>query len=152
MSYRLKTILPIFGMFLLFGYVALAMVRSAGQEIKQPLPPSLDNLAAIKLVEIRDAGGQIILSGNFSITTAKDGDIEAESPLIATAVDADAAGEAEIEVATRNGSVEKELEVEVRNLDPGATFKLFIDGRQEAVITTDFRGAAELEMSNGPSS
>jgi hypothetical protein len=47
--------------------------------------------------------------------------------------------------------VDKELEVEVSKLAPGTTFNLFIDGQQAAVITTDQRGAAELEMTNRPS-
>jgi hypothetical protein len=150
MSYRVKMLLPVVGMFLL-GCIVVAVVRGEGREIKQPLPPSLDDLAAVRLVEIRDAGGQVVLGGSFTTATKKNGDVEGEATLAATGVDADAAGKAEIEVSQRNGDVDKELEVEVSKLAPGATFNLFIDGRQAAVITTNSRGAAELELTNRPS-
>jgi hypothetical protein len=149
MSYRVKMILPVVGMFLL-GCVVVAAVRGEGREIKRPLPQSLDNLAAVRLVEIRDAAGRTVLGGSFTTATKKNGDIEGEATLAATGVDADAAGKAEVEVSTRGGNVDKELEVEVSKLAPGATFNLFVDGQEAAVITTNHRGAAELEMTNRP--
>lgn len=151
MSYRVKMILPVVGMFLL-GCAVVVAVMSEGREIKQPLPPSLDDLAAVRLVEVKDAAGQLVLAGSFTMTTKKSGDIEGEADLAATGIDSDAAGKAEIEVSTkRDGNVDKELEVNVRKLAPGATFKLFIDGQLAAVITTDRRGAAESEMTNSSS-
>lgn len=144
-------ILPVVVMFLAFGYAVLAIVRGGANEIKQPLLPSLDDLAAVRLVEVKNAGGQIVLSGSFTMTTKNNLDIEGEATLAATSVDADAAGKAEVEVSKRNGNVEKELEVEVRKLAPGETFNLFIDGQQTAVIKTNQRGVAELEMTNRPS-
>jgi len=149
MSYRVKMMLPVVGMFLL-GCVVVAAVTGEGREIKQPLPASLDDLAAVRLVEVRDAAGQTVLGGSFTMATKKNGDVEGEATLAATGAHADAAGKAEVEVSARNGNVEKELEVEVSNLAPGATFSLFIDGQQAAVITTNPRGAAELEMTNRP--
>jgi hypothetical protein len=150
MSYRVKMILPVVGMFLL-GCVVVAAVRNEIGEIKQPLPPSLDDLAAVRLVEIKDAGGQVVLRGSFTMTTKTNGDVEGEAPLAATGVDTDAAGKAEVEVSTRDGRVEKELEVEVRNLAPGASFNVFVDGPQVTTFTTNAGGAAELELSNKPS-
>ena len=151
MSYRVKMILPVIGMILLVCGAVFA-VMGESREIKQPLPQSLDNLTAIKLVEIKDAGGQTILSGSFTMVTKKNRDIEGKATLTATGVDADAAGKAEVEVSTKkDGSVGKELEVEVRNLAPNANFNLFVDGQQVAVFTTDPRGAVELEMTNIPS-
>jgi hypothetical protein len=150
MSYRVKMLLPVVVMFLL-GCVVIAAVTGEGGEIKQPLPASLDDLAAVRLVEIKDAGGQVVLGGSFTMATKANGDIEGEATLAATGVDADAVGKAEVEVSTRNGNVDKELEVEVSKLAPGTTFNLFIDGQQAAVITTNPRGAAELELTNRPS-
>jgi len=150
MSYRLKMLLLVVGMFLL-GCVVVAAVTCESYEIKQPLPQSLDNLAAIRLVEIKDAGGQVVLGGSFTTATKTNGDVEGEATLAATGVDADAAGKVEVEVSTRNGNVDKELEVEVSHLAPGTAFNLFIDGQQAAVITTNQQGAAELEMTNRPS-
>ena len=151
MSYRLKMILPVVGMFLL-GCAVVAAVRE-DSEIKQPLPSSLDDLAAVKLIEIRDAGGQVVLGGSFTMKTKPNRNVDGEATLAPTGVDQDAAGKAEVEVSTKkDGSVEKELEVEVRNLSPGANFNVFVDGRQVASFTTNPRGSAELEMSNEPAS
>lgn len=147
MSYRVKTMIPVIIMLFSFGYVVVALNRSGAQEIRQPLPPALD-LAAAKLIEIRDAGGQVVLNGNMITTeTERDGDIERIAPLVSTGVIADAKGKAEIEVSTeRNGMLERDLEVEVYSLAAGTSYNLFIDGQQIASFSTNGRGAAELEM------
>jgi hypothetical protein len=72
MSYRVKMLLPVVGTFLL-GCAVVAAVRGESREIKQPLPPSLDDLAAVRLVEVRDAAGQIVLGGSFKMATKKTG-------------------------------------------------------------------------------
>jgi len=150
MSYRVKMLLTVISMFLL-ACVVVAAVGGDDLEIKQALPPTLDDLAAVKQIEIRDAGGQVVLNGSFTMTTKPNRDVEGEATLAPTGADADAAGKAEVEVSTkRDGGVEKELEVEVRNLAPGASFGVFVDGRQAATFTTSPRGAAELELSNEP--
>lgn len=152
MNYRLKMILPIVLMGLTFGYATLAIVRGGAREIKQPLPPSLHNLAAVRLLEIRDGGGRVVLGGNFTIATKNNGELEGAAPLAATGVDTDAEGEAEIEISNRKkGGVEKELEVEVRKLAANTSYELFIDGQQAATFKTDLRGAAELEMTQDSS-
>ena len=152
MSYKLKVVLPVVGMFLL-GCVVVAAVRNEGGELKQPLPQSLDDLASVKQIDVRDAGGQVLLSGSFTMTAKPNRNVEGEATLAPTSAGADAAGKAEVEVSTkRDGRVEKELEVEVRNLAPGASFSVFVDGQQVAGFTTNPRGAAELELSNEPAS
>jgi hypothetical protein len=150
MEYRLKMMLPVVGMFLLFGAVTLVIVGNQNNEMKQPLPASLDNLATTRLVEIRDAGGQVVLSGSFTITTKDNGDIDGEATLTATAVGSNAEGKAEIEVSTEKGTEEKELEVEVYKLTPRASFNLFVDGQQITAFSTNQRGDAELEITNQP--
>lgn len=149
MSYRVKMLLPVVGMFLL-GCVVVVAVNREGRDIKQPLPQALDNLAAVRLIEVRDAAGQTVLGGSFTMASKKNGNVEGEAALAATGVDTDAAGKAEVEVSTMNGNVDKELDVEVSNLAPNTTFNLFIDGRRAAAVTTNQRGHAELEMANRP--
>jgi hypothetical protein len=153
MSYRVKMVLPLVGMLLLCGYAAFAVIRSGNkvQEVKQPLPSSVGDLAAAKLVEIKDAAGQIVLSGNFVVENKQDGDVEGKALLTGTGINATMKGEAEFEVSTnRNGVTEKELEISVRKLAPGTSFSLFVDGQQVATFSTNQRGAAELEMKDAP--
>lgn len=153
MSYRVKMVLPLVGLLLLCGYAAFAVIRSGSkaQEIKQPLPSSVGDLAAAKLVEIKDAAGHIVLSGTFGARHEQDGDVEGKALLTDTVSNAAAKGEAEFEVSTNiNGGTERELEVSVRQLAPGTSFSLFVDGQQVATFSTDQRGAAELEMKDVP--
>ena len=153
MSYKVKRILPLVGMLLLCGYAAFAVIRTSNkvQEVKLPLPSSVSDLAAAKLVEIKDAAGQIVLSGNFIAENKRNGDVEGKALLTGTGINAMAKGEAEFEVSTnRNGGKEKELEVSVRRLAPGTSFSMFVDGQQVATFTTNQRGAAELEMKDAP--
>jgi hypothetical protein len=154
MSYRVKMVLPLVGMLLLCGYAAFAVIRSSKvQEVKQPLPSSVGDLAAAQLVEIKDAAGQIVLSGSFVVENKQDGDVEGKALLTGTGSNAEAKGEAEFEVSTkRNGETEKELEITVSKLAPGTSFNMFMDGQEVATFTTDREGAAELEMTNRPSS
>jgi hypothetical protein len=149
MNYRVKRILPLVGLLLLCGYAAFAVIRSGNkvQKVKHDLPSSVGDLASAKLIEIKDATGQLILSGNFIAENKQGGDIEGKALLTGTGVNATAKGEAEFEVSrNRHGSTEAELEVSVRKLTPSTSFGLFIDGRQVAIFSTNLRGAAELEM------
>jgi hypothetical protein len=153
MSYKVKRVLPLIGMLLLCGYAALAVIRTGNkvQEVRQPLPSSISNLATIKLVEIKDAGGQIVLGGNFVVENKQSNEVEGQALLTGTGVSAAAKGEAEFEISTKkDGGTKKELEVSVRDLAPGTTFGLFIDGQQVATFSTNHLGAAKLEMKDAP--
>lgn len=147
MNYRIKMIFPAIGMLLLFGIVVFAV--SGSRDVKQPLPPALNDLASIKTVEIKDAGGQVVLNGNFTTWTERDGDLKGKARLNSTNVIANARGEAEFEVSReRNGFIEKDLDVEVDDLAADTTYNLIIDGRQITSFSTNRRGDAELEFNN----
>lgn len=151
MSYRTKMLIPIIGLLIVIGYATIR-IASGNDDIKQPLPATLNNLAELRSIEIRDADGQVVLTGSFSDTTDVGGEKERFAQLSPTSVDADAKGAAEIEIKTRAGATaEQELEINVERLAAGATFKVFIDGQEITSFTTDARGEAELEMSNEPS-
>lgn len=153
MSYRVKRILPLVGMLLLCGYATFAVIRSGKrmQEVKQPLPSSVGDLARAKLVEIKDAAGQIVLSGSLVVENKPDGDVEGIALLRGTGINATARGEAEFEVSTnKTGGTERELEVSVSKLAPATTYSMVIDGQQVATFSTNQRGAAKLEMKDAP--
>jgi hypothetical protein len=136
-------------MLLLCGYAAVAVIRTGNKvrEVKEPLPSSVGDLAAVKLVEIKDAAGQIVLGGSFTVENKQNGEVEGKAVLAGTGVNAAAKGEAEFEVSPkRSGATEKELEVSVRKLAPGTTFALFVDGRRLTTFSTNHLGAAKLEM------
>ncbi len=147
MNYSLKMVFPMIGMLLLFGIVVFAV--SSSRDVKQPLPPALNDLASIKTVEIRDAGGQVVLNGNFTTWTERDGDLNGKALLNRANSTANARGEADFEVSReRNGFIEKDLDVEVDDLAADTTYNLIIDGQQITSFSTNRRGDAELEFHN----
>lgn len=149
MRYKVKRIFPIIGMVLICGYATLAVIRKANrvQEVKQPLPSFVGDLAAARSVEIKDAAGQIVLSGNFAAESERNGEIEGKAPLTGAATNPAAHGEAEFEVSTKSGGGKaKELEFSLRGLAPATAYGIFLDGQQVATFSTDRRGAAQLEL------
>jgi hypothetical protein len=146
MSYREKKFIPIFGMLLVLLYAVINVAKGDTDEIKQPLPPGLTDLAAVKIIEISDANGQTILKGNFIESSSDLNEVERTAVL---AGDGRARGKANIQISKKkNGFTEKELEVKMQNLAARSVFKVSVDGHEVASLTTDATGKAELELSN----
>ena len=120
---------------------AVYMVVQLNGQATAP-PADFTNAA---LAEVRDAQGQVVLSGQFQVADEDDDDIERKAVLAPTGVDADAAGEAEVEFA-KNAPATQEVEFSVRNVSPGAAFTFVIDGIDVATATADARGRAEVEL------
>lgn len=148
MSLRVKMIIPAVLMLFTLGYAATAVIRQA-RAVKQALPQAVGELAVVKSVEVRDAGGPLILNGNITFRNERDGDVKGVAILTATGAITGANGKAEIEVSLgQSGIRRQELEVEMKNLAAGATYNLYVDGLQVATFSADRRGAAELELTN----
>lgn len=147
MSYKEKRVIPILGMFLVLLYATINVAKGDTDEIKQPLPSSLTDLAAVKVIEISDANGQTILKGNFVESGNDLNEVERTAMLAGNG--SNARGKASIEISkNKNGFTEKELEVETYNLAARSVFKVTVDGQEVASFTTDHAGKAELELSN----
>lgn len=116
-----------------------AQTPSAGSQ------EAVDFTAAV-LAEVRNAQGQVVLSGIFAVVDEDDDDIERKATLVATAVDPDAAGEAEVEVDRAGNPRRQEVEFSVKNLQPGAVFTFVIDGKVFATVTADAKGRAAYEQ------
>jgi hypothetical protein len=97
------------------------------------------------LAEVRNAQGQVILSGQFQLVEEEDDDVERKATLAPTGVDADATGEAEIEFS-KGAPAEQEVEFSVRGVAAGAVLTFVIDGTDVATATTDRRGRAEVDL------
>jgi hypothetical protein len=131
------------------GGVALAVsLGAAGYAVSaqeepapQPFPASIADPAAVRLVEVKDTAGQVVLSGSFGAAVRTASGMERTAVLAATGGSATAAGSAEIEVGTAS-----ELDVDVDDLTPSTSYRLFIDEVEIAPFTTDAGGDAELEF------
>ena len=125
--------------------IAFAMiVMIAPLRAQAPQQVAVDFTKAV-LAEVRNAQGQVVLSGKFVINEEDDDDIERKAPLAATSVDPDATGEAEVEFTASENNRRQEVEFSVRNVQPGGVFTFVIDGKVFATVTADSSGRAAQE-------
>ena len=107
--------------------------------------PPIADLTDAALAAVRNAQGQVILSGQIQVVDEEDDDVERKATLVPTGVDADATGEAEIEFS-QSASAEQEVEFSVRNIAAGTVVTFVIDGTDVATATADRGGQAEVEL------
>jgi hypothetical protein len=126
-----------------------ALVPSARAVGAQAAPGADVDFTNAVLAEVKNAQGQVILSGRFAVAEEEDDDVERKAKLTATAIDPDAKGEAEVEVSGAGKDRRQEVEFTVSNVQPGAAFTLLIDGKVVATVTADDKGRAAHER-EGP--
>lgn len=135
-----RQLIPAAGLLATFTAAVYMVVQLNGQTAS----PTGDFTNAAR-AEVRDAQGQVILSGQFQRVDEEDDDIERKATLAPTGVDADAAGEAEVEFS-KAAPAQQEVEFSVRNVAAGAVLTFAIDGTDVATATADRRGRAEVEV------
>ena len=130
---------------LTFAALASACMNTArgAQASAEAGPPADFSSAAV--AEVKDAQGQVVLRGTFAVNEESDDDVERKATLAPTGADADAAGEAEVEVDRAGTPRRQEVEFSLKNLAPGASYTLLIDGKIFATIAADSRGGASHE-------
>jgi hypothetical protein len=111
------------------------------------LPADTGDLSNASTVEVKDASGTVVLSGHLVEMPEDDDDLERKAELRGSGPSAKATGRAEVEVSKTNNRLDQEVEVSVSNLAPGATFAVFIDGKQLGTLQTNKNGSGELELS-----
>jgi hypothetical protein len=133
-------VIPIVGLLAVIAAGVYMVVRLEGQEASIK-----GNFTSAQQADVRDAQGQVVLTGPFVQVDEEDDDVERKAILKPTAVDPDAAGDAEIEFA-KSAATSQEIEFSVRGLQPGETFTFVIDGQVVATKAADNRGRAEVEL------
>ncbi|KAF0250500.1 MAG: hypothetical protein FD167_100 [bacterium] len=122
------------------------------------LPGVLNPVTQIKLVEIKDSIGRLVLSGSFvpinSPQGCKSEELEQEISLFSTEVAAPRPlelGIAEIKVVRENNIIiNQELEVKMEKLTPGSPLDLFVNNIHIASFTVRSDGRASLEFRDNP--
>jgi hypothetical protein len=132
---------PILATASLIAIAALYFGSGAAAQSSAPQPVDLRNAAA---AEMRDGQGQVILKGDFTSVDEDDDDTERKAVLKSVA-NTKASGNAEIEYANKEPK-EQEVEFAGRDLTPGATYVLAIDGHDVATATADKGGRLEIEV------
>lgn len=112
---------------------------------------ALGDLGSATVVEIRNANGAVVLSGEFRSRVDSLGNTEKDAELKNQRGD-EVIGEVEIELpAPGRDHVRPELEVDVINLQPRQVHTVVINDRIVGTFTTDDRGSADLELQEGES-
>jgi hypothetical protein len=136
---------------LLCGAVmAVGLAISAWTEARAAVEPvMLRHLSEAHIVEIRDARGQGVLSGEFRSRTDTMGNVEKDAAL-ADARGNQVIGEIELEFPHQGRADRRpELEVDVIGLPRNQRFTIVVDNQPVGVFTTDDRGSADLEIQEG---
>jgi hypothetical protein len=110
------------------------------------LPADAGDLSNASTVEVKDANGTVVLSGHLVDVPEDDDDLERKAELKGSGASATATGQAEVEVSKTNNRLDQEVEVSASNLVPGATYAVFIDGKQLGTFQTNKNGRGELEL------
>lgn len=133
--------------------LAVALLAGAGvtwlaaADQKHPLPADVGDLSNAAEVEVRDGAGQAVLRGRLG-PNEEEGDEGEKKASLAPASGGAGQGEAEVEVR-RNASgalVRQEVEIKVEKLAAGTAFTIHVDGKQVGSVTTDAKGAADVEF------
>ena len=127
------------------GLLVLIAAAAYMVHLSAQTPSMTGDFSNAALAEVRDAQGQVVLSGQFQLVEEEDDDVERKATLATTGIDADAAGEAEVEFS-KSAPAEQEVEFSVKNAEPGTALTFVIDGVAVATATIDSDGRAEVEV------
>ena len=146
MSYPTKMMLPFLGMVVLAVIVTGAVSRYSSAETASL--PYLGDLRNAGIVEVHGGAGAV-LNGEFAKIAKPDGSVELLARLTGTGVKD--GGTVEIEIpAPGDKDQRQELEVELLGLTPRSPYTVHIDGREVTAVTTDGRGAVDVELKAAP--
>jgi hypothetical protein len=110
---------------------------------------SLADLSEAALVEIRDDGGAVVLSGEFRSRVDALGNTEKDADLGNRRGDS-VIGEVELEIpAPGRDHRRPELEVDIIHLAPRTRYTVAIDDRVVGSFVTDDRGSVDFELQEG---
>jgi hypothetical protein len=138
--------LLLIGALLIVGSVTFVWLGDTLEARTVALPADIGDLSNASSVEVTDANGAVVLIGHLVEMPEDDDDLERKAELKGSGAHANATGEAEIEVSKTNNRLDQEVEVSVSSLAPGATYAVFIDGKQLGTFQTNKRGSGELEL------
>jgi hypothetical protein len=135
----------------LLPIVIAAFIINAAVEARPAavVSATLSDSADGHLVEIRDAQGAVVLSGEFRSRVDSIGNTEKDAELTAQTGES-VIGEIELEIPAASRQHRRpELEVDVIHLRPRHRYSVVIDDRTVGTFVTDDRGNADMELQEG---
>jgi len=154
-TYRMVTVsktydrMPLALAVLLFAFLGVGLAVS--RLVPQTAPAaSLPDLSDAQLVEVRNAAGRTVLSGEFRDRTDPLGNVEKDAALVDRR-GRRVIGEVEIEIPGPSALLEgQELEIDIIEIEKSAKHSLFIDDREVVTFITDDRGSIDMEIQSQP--
>jgi hypothetical protein len=112
-------------------------------------PAELPDLSGASIVEIRDAGGRTVLTGEFRSRIDPLGNEEKDAALT-DGKGQQVVGEVEIEIpGPEAANPHQELEIDIIRVAPNGKFGVFIDDREILTFMSDDRGSIDMEIESG---
>jgi hypothetical protein len=128
--------------------VAAFIVQASVDRPSAATVSTLSQVADGQLVEIRDADGAVVLSGEFRARVDSLGNTEKDAELT-DQQGRSVIGEVELEIPAAGLDRRLELEVDVIHLQPRQRYTVVIDNQTVGTFITDDRGSADLELQEG---
>jgi hypothetical protein len=140
--------IPIALVALLTGFLVAGVAAARFTPPNAEAQPSLPDLSSAHFVEVRNASGRTVLSGEFREREDPLGNMEKDAALVDRR-GRRVIGEIEIEVPGPNAiHSTQELEIDIIEIDPNAKYSVFVDDREVTTFTTDDRGSIDLELNS----
>jgi hypothetical protein len=135
------------GSALLLAAALLASVTACVGTVRlhQSMSPAVGDLAAIKLVELVDDKGQVLMRGTFDAPAANGDKLERVAELTRPANNTPV-GEASIELDRANGVSEEEFLIKAEDLPYPASLRVMVDGLEIAQFSTSQDGKIDLRV------
>lgn len=127
--------------FLIAGLAGTKFAAPEGEAI-----PTLPDLSNAQFVEIRDARGRTVLSGEFRERVDELGNMDRDATLMERG-GRHVIGKIEVAVPSPHTmTAMQELDVDMIDLQPNAKYAVFIDDREVATLTSDDRGSIDVKL------
>jgi hypothetical protein len=125
--------------------VVTTACAGATMKVDQSLSVPIDDLAALKTIEVTTQSGEVLARGTFADRQSSEGKIERVASLVSPAGNAPR-GSAEIEIDRSGGLSEEEITVKLQELPYPESCRLMADGRELTLFSTPERGKLQFKF------
>jgi hypothetical protein len=138
--------IPVALVCVLAAFLAVGLAASRFGPVEPADMDTLPDLSTAQIVEVRDASGRTVLSGEFRERVDALGNIEKDAALVERG-GRHVIGEIEIGIpgpaAMMSG---QELDIDIIELRPNTKHSIVIDDREVAALTADDRGSIDVKV------
>ena len=127
--------------------VALALVggRSLLAQDTRSLPEKIGDLNTVKLIEVLDKGGQVVLHGTMKTASNTPTLIERTADLVSP-TGQKAKGKVAIKIENKDNTIKHQVDVDLQGMPTSVECELQIDGRSAGTFMTSKQGFAKFEL------